>query len=136
VEARGSKNAGKDDPMSCVENLTAFVCRSAYEDLSETAREQLKIRILDSLGCAVGALEGTPIQILRRQIREFEPQGKCTLIGGGTAAPDSVAFYNSGLVRDLDFNDACLAKGETCHPSDNLGAILAGPNTRTGLAGI
>lgn len=34
--------------MSCVENLAAFVCRSAYEDLSETAREQLKIRILDS----------------------------------------------------------------------------------------
>jgi 2-methylcitrate dehydratase PrpD len=36
--------------MSCVENLAAFVCRSAYEDLSETTREQLKVRILDSLG--------------------------------------------------------------------------------------
>jgi 2-methylcitrate dehydratase len=112
--------------MSCVENLAAFVCRSAYEDLSETVREQLKIRILDSLGCAVGALEGEPVQILRQQINEFESQGKCTLIGGGTAAPDSVAFYNGGLVRYLDFNDAYLAKGETCHPSDNLAAILAG----------
>ena len=44
--------------MSCVENLAAFVCRSAYEDLSEATREQLKIRILDSIGCAVGACEG------------------------------------------------------------------------------
>ncbi|MGH9558326.1 MAG: MmgE/PrpD family protein [Bryobacteraceae bacterium] len=112
--------------MTCAENLAAFVCRSAYEDLSEAAREQLKIRILDSLGCALGALEGEPVEILKRQIGEFEPQGRCTLIGGGSAAPDSATFYNSALVRYLDFNDSYLAKGETCHPSDNLGAILAG----------
>ncbi|MGA2879919.1 MAG: MmgE/PrpD family protein [Bryobacteraceae bacterium] len=112
--------------MTCAEKLATFVCRSAYEDLSDTAREQLKIRFLDSVGCALGALEGEPVQILRRQISEFEPQGKCTLIGGGTTAPDSAAFYNGALVRYLDFNDAYLAKGETCHPSDNLAAILAG----------
>jgi len=29
------------------------------------------------------------------------------------------------LVRYLDFNDSYLAKGETCHPSDNIAAILA-----------
>src|SRR5581483_3555123 len=108
------------------EELAAFVCRSAYENLTETAREQLKIRILDALGCAMGALEGEPVQILRRYVREFAPQGTCTLIGGGMTAPDSAAFYNSALVRYLDFNDSYLAKGETCHPSDNLGAILAG----------
>jgi 2-methylcitrate dehydratase len=28
-------------------------------------------------------------------------------------------------VRYLDFNDSYLAKGETCHPSDNMGATLA-----------
>lgn len=111
--------------MTCAEQLATFVCRSSYEDLSDTAREQLKIRILDSLGCAFGALEGGPVQILRRQIGEWEPDGKCTLIGGGTSTPDSTAFYNSALVRYLDFNDAYLAKGETCHPSDNLAAILA-----------
>ncbi|MGE5264226.1 MAG: MmgE/PrpD family protein, partial [Acidobacteriota bacterium] len=27
--------------------------------------------------------------------------------------------------RYLDFNDGYLARGETCHPSDNLGAVLA-----------
>jgi 2-methylcitrate dehydratase len=74
LEAWGSTSAWKDDPMSCVENLATFVCRSAYEDLSDTVREQLKIRILDSLGCAVGALEGEPVQILRQQINEFESQ--------------------------------------------------------------
>jgi 2-methylcitrate dehydratase len=111
--------------MSCVKSLAAFVCRSVYADLSERAREQLKIRILDSLGCAVGALDGEPVRIIRRYLTEFEPQGQCTLIGGGSAPPDSAALYNGALVRYLDFNDAYLAKGETCHPSDNLAAILA-----------
>src|SRR6185437_5062536 len=45
---------------------------------------------------------------------------------GGSAAPDSAALYNGALVRYLDFNDAYLAKGETCHPSDNLAAVLSG----------
>jgi 2-methylcitrate dehydratase len=128
------RNAGNRGATSRAENLAAFVCRTGFEDLSETAREQLKIRVLDSLGCAVGALEGEPVRILRRQIGEFEPQGKCTLIGGGSAPPDSAAFYNGALVRYLDFNDAYLAKGETCHPSDNLAAVMAGAEwaNRTG----
>jgi 2-methylcitrate dehydratase len=112
--------------MSCAEILAAFVCRAASEDLSETAGEQLNIRILDSLGCAVGALEGGPVRIPRRQIDEFEGQGKSTLIGGGTAPSDSAAFYHAAVIRYRNFNDASLTRGETYHPSDNLAAILAG----------
>jgi len=47
------------------------------------------------------------------------------LIGGGRTAPDRAAFYNAALARYLDFNDSFLASGETCHPSDNFGSILA-----------
>src|SRR5215470_13499715 len=115
-EARQITQAGR---------LAAFVVRASYEDLSETARRQLKIRILDSLGCAIGALEGEPIKSLRAQIEDFGGNAHSTLIGGGRTSPDQAAFYNGALVRYLDFNDSYLAKGETCHPSDNLGAILA-----------
>jgi 2-methylcitrate dehydratase len=111
--------------MTQVEQLAAFVERMSYENLSEAACQQLKIRILDAMGCALGALEGEPIQLLKAQINEFDGAGQCTLIGGGKSAPDRAAFYNSALVRYLDFNDGYLAKGETCHPSDNLGAVLA-----------
>ena len=111
--------------MSMLDQLAAFVVGTKYEDLSEIALHQEKIRILDALACAIGALEGEPINIIRDQIREFAEDGRCTLIGGGWAAPDRAAFYNSALVRYLDFNDSYLAKGETCHPSDNLGAVLA-----------
>jgi len=111
--------------MTHAEQLAAFVVRASYDDLSEAAHQQLKIRVLDGLGCAIGALRGEPIRLIRAQIEEFEGARQCTLIGGGKAAPDRAALYNSALVRYLDFNDSYLAKGETCHPSDNLGAVLA-----------
>ncbi len=111
--------------MTQAEQLAAFVVRMTYEDLSEEARHQLKIHILDALGCAFGALEGPPIKMLRTQLEDFGGRPLVTLIGGGKTAPDRAAFYNSALVRYLDYNDSYIAKNETCHPSDNLGAVLA-----------
>jgi 2-methylcitrate dehydratase len=108
-----------------VEQLARFAARASYDDLSEAARVQLKIRVLDALGCALGAVEGDPVRLVRAQVEDFGGAGLCSLIGGGTAPPDRAAFYNSALVRYLDFNDSYLAQGETCHPSDNLGAVLA-----------
>jgi 2-methylcitrate dehydratase len=110
---------------SMLDQLAAFVVATKYEALSETAIHQAKIRILDALACAIGALDGEPIKMVRAQIEDFGGEGRCTLMGGGRTAPDRAAFYNSALVRYLDFNDGYLAKGETCHPSDNLGALLA-----------
>ncbi|MCC6368596.1 MAG: MmgE/PrpD family protein [Bryobacterales bacterium] len=111
--------------MTAVEQLAQFAVSAPYEELTETARQQLKIRILDGLGCAIGALESEPVRILRRNLAEFDTGGQCTLIGGGRAAPEKAAFYNGAMVRYLDFNDSYLAKGETCHPSDNLSPVLA-----------
>ncbi len=111
--------------MEIVRQLAGFVDDASYEDLSTEARHQLKIRILDSLGCAIGAVDGQPIQMLRDHTDDFGGASHCTLIGGGKTAPDRAALYNSGLVRYLDYNDSYLAEGETCHPSDNLGAVLA-----------
>jgi 2-methylcitrate dehydratase len=111
--------------MTQVEQLAAFVVRTKYEDLSEEACQQLKIHIIDALGCAIGALEGPPIKMLRAQLEDFGGNPLTTLIGGGKTAPDRAAFYNSALVRYLDYNDSYIAKNETCHPSDNLGAVLA-----------
>jgi 2-methylcitrate dehydratase len=116
---------GTGRELSRSEELAAFVERAGWEDLSPAAREALKIRVLDSLGCAFGALSGEPVRMIRRNIEEFGGNPLCTLIGGGKTSPDRAAFGNGALVRYLDFNDSYLAPGETCHPSDNLGAVLA-----------
>jgi 2-methylcitrate dehydratase len=111
--------------MSMVDELAAFVIAADYDQLSENARLQAKIRILDALGCAIGALDAPVIQAIRTQTEDFGGNPKCTLIGGKWTSPDRAAFYNGALVRFLDFNDSYLAKGETCHPSDNLAPVLA-----------
>ena len=111
--------------MTLVQRLAGFVRHAAYGDLSPAACEALKGRVLDALGTAVGALGAPPPEAVRRTIEELGGRPLCSLIGGGRTAPDRAALYNGALVRYLDFNDSYLAPGETFHPSDNLGAVLA-----------
>jgi len=111
--------------MTQAEQLANFVVNASFSDISPDAVSEIKIRVLDALGCAVGALDSELIRILRSDIEDFGGRDRCTLLGGGETAPDRAVFFNSALVRYLDFNDSYLAKGETCHPSDNLGAVLA-----------
>jgi phosphosulfolactate synthase (CoM biosynthesis protein A) len=40
------------------------------------------------LGCAIGALEGGPVRMIREQTAEFGSKPLATLIGGGRTAPD------------------------------------------------
>jgi 2-methylcitrate dehydratase len=109
--------------LTCAEQLADFVTERSFEDLEGCERTQLKVRVLDSLGCGIGAIDSDPIRKLRAQV--LDSSGPCSLVGGGHTAPDRAAFYNGALVRYLDFNDSYLAKGETCHPSDNLAPVLA-----------
>ena len=57
--------------MTHAERLAAFVVGACFDNLSESARLQLKIRILDSLGCAIGALQAESVRLIREQIDDF-----------------------------------------------------------------
>ncbi len=105
--------------------MAEFVVSSTFEDLSSQAVEQLKIRILDALGCALGALTAQTTRLVREVATDLGGEKRCSLIGGGKSSPDRAALFNGALVRYLDFNDSFLSKGETCHPSDNVAPVLA-----------
>lgn len=113
--------------MTMVKELSDFVVSRTWDDLSESSRKELKIRTLDALGCALGALNGPPISAINRVLDEFGESDTCTLIGraGRKAPPDRATLHNGALVRYLDFNDSFLSKGETCHPSDNVAPVLS-----------
>ena len=64
--------------MTDAEKLAAFATRATYNDLSETARLQLKIRVLDALGCAIGALGSLLAAEIRSHTEEFGGQGCCS----------------------------------------------------------
>jgi 2-methylcitrate dehydratase len=111
--------------VTAVERLARFVVERSWDDMSDATRQELKIRVLDALGCALGALDAPPVNAIRAQLDDFGGRPLCTLIGAGRTAPDRAALYNGALVRYLDFNDSYFAPGETCHPSDNLAPVLA-----------
>lgn len=108
-----------------VQELARFAGRARWEDVPGPSQEALKKRVLDALGCAYGALEAPPVRAIREHTVDFGGNPLSTLIGGGRTSPDRAAFYNGAAVRYLDFNDAFLGRGEACHPSDNLGPVLA-----------
>src|SRR5699024_8400283 len=108
-----------------LQQLAERIARADSQDISPAALWQLQIRVLDTLGVAIGALEAEPIIAIKGLLEDLGGTPQSTMIGGGKTSPERAAFYNSALSRYLDFMDSYLAKGETNHPSDNFGAVLA-----------
>jgi len=111
--------------VTVADDIGMFVVRASPAAISPATRRALQVRILDALGCAIGALDEPTTGHVRRLVDELGGVPRCTVIGGGRTAPDRAALANGALVRYLDFNDSYLAAGETCHPSDNLAPVLA-----------
>ncbi len=107
------------------EQLAGFVVRAGQADISERARATLKRNVLDSVACAVGALDGALIPAIRAHAEEFSGRPTATFIGGGRGSVDQAAFLNAVLVRYPDLLDTYLTPGGLCHPADNFGAVLA-----------
>ena len=108
--------------MSLVESISRFVEKSDFNDLSEKVIHEAKRRIIDSIGVALASANSPPARAARKMLPHF--RGSAMLIGGGSASPDAAAFYNTLLIRYLDFNDTYLSR-EPLHPSDMIGALLA-----------
>ncbi|MFB6371945.1 MAG: MmgE/PrpD family protein [Bradymonadaceae bacterium] len=111
--------------MPIVHELAEFAHDASFDELDEAALDQLKIRVLDGIGGALGALGADPVRRVRDHVDALGGADLASLIGGGSTAPDRAALYNGFLVRYLDYNDSYLAEGETCHPSDNIAPVLA-----------
>ncbi len=111
--------------MNLAEKLSRFAADLTYDDLTPTAIHEAKRRILDSLGCAMGAMHAEPARIARALAQTATGSPGARVIGTEhTSSPELAAFANGVLFRYLDFNDTYLSK-EPAHPSDNIAAILA-----------
>jgi 2-methylcitrate dehydratase len=107
------------------DRLARYCQALCFDDLPSAVVHEVKRRVLDSLGCALGAWTAPPCRIARQLAQAVKVSRGATLWGTGhKTLPDLATFVNGGLVRYLDFNDTYLAK-EPAHPSDNIAAILA-----------
>jgi 2-methylcitrate dehydratase len=105
--------------------LADYACSLNFEDLSKDVVHETKRRVIDSLGCALGAWTAEPCAIARRVASDFSAKHGSTIIGTNhKAPPDWTAFANGCCIRYFDYNDTYLSK-EPAHPSDNIAAALA-----------
>src|SRR5437870_6368886 len=105
--------------------LAEYACALRFEDLSKDVVHEVKRRVIDSLGCALGAWNEEPCVIARKVASDFSARNGATIIGTNhQAPPDWAAFATGCCIRYFDYNDTYLSK-EPAHPSDNISAALA-----------
>lgn len=105
--------------------LGNYACSLQFEDLSKEVVHEVKRRVIDSIGCALGAWNEEPCTIARQVASEFSARQGSTIIGTShKAPPDWAAFATGCCIRYFDYNDTYLSK-EPAHPSDNISAALA-----------
>lgn len=107
-------------------NLIAeYACGLEYRGLSDELVNQVKRRVIDTLGVCFGCLEAPPVKIARDFAADSSSKYAATVLGSWTKSPvDHASFANCCAARYLDFNDTYLSK-EALHPSDNIPALIA-----------
>ena len=111
------------------------------DEVSEAASQAMRSRLVDALGCALGALDASPCVAARSIAATATADPGASVIGlAQPSTPELAAFANGCLIRYLDFNDTYHTEGGG-HPSDMAGAVLAaaeisgcsGPDVLAGL---
>jgi 2-methylcitrate dehydratase len=105
--------------------MAAFTARANFDNLEKDIIDQLKKHLLDSLGSFLFAIKQPTIQKLLNQIRALGEGGNYQVPVLGKISMDRAAQLYTALIRYPDFMDNFLGKEATCHPSDNIGALLA-----------
>ncbi|MEY2547169.1 MAG: 2-methylcitrate dehydratase [Verrucomicrobiota bacterium] len=110
---------------SLAHQFAEYACALRFEDLSKETVHEVKRRVIDSIGCALGAWNEEPCTIARTVASDFSAVNGSTIIGTThKAPPDWAAFATGCCIRYFDYNDTYLSK-EPAHPSDNFSAVLA-----------
>ncbi len=104
--------------------MAEFAANLQYESIPPDSVREAKRFLLDSVGCALAAVDTEDMGAMYRFIDKVGGTPEATLIGTGarTNAPNA-ALMNSLLVRALDYNDIYWEQ-DPSHPSDIIfGAI-------------
>jgi 2-methylcitrate dehydratase len=107
------------------QTLASYTNGLKFEQLPEGAVRQVKRRLIDAIGCAIGGYSSEPAAIAREIAAANSGQPPARVLGSGAVTSmEMAAFANTVMVRYLDCNDTYLSKG-SAHPSDMIPACLA-----------
>lgn len=104
--------------------LAQFALGVRYDALPPATIAAARCVLLDTLGCALGALGSEPARIVEACLPRTAEK-TATIIGSGArTSAENAALVNGVLARYLDFMDVYSAR-EVCHPSENVPVALA-----------
>jgi 2-methylcitrate dehydratase len=122
---RGGAAFAQPAKTTVAEDIARWLEALRYEDLPKNVVERAKRVVLDTLGCAMGALDAEPVRMARAVVAVQGGNPQATIIGiGGKVAADQAAFLNGMALRYLDYNDY-IALGRPHHASINVAPALA-----------
>jgi 2-methylcitrate dehydratase len=108
-----------------IDQFSSYAESLSFEDLTQSSIRASKHRVIDSLGCMLGAYLEEPCKIARRICTPTDCPVSSRIIGSLVrTTPESAAFANGFMGRYLDFNDSIRIVG-VGHPSDCIPAILS-----------
>jgi 2-methylcitrate dehydratase len=113
------------DSIGALEALAALAHSVRIDELPAEVVSAVKVRMLDTLGCAYGALDSDVGRAVRRMAADCGGTAQSTLIGTAekTSAP-LATLVNGSLLRYLDCNDYYFSR-DPAHPSGNIAVALA-----------
>jgi 2-methylcitrate dehydratase len=124
MSAHDIKSAVRPDPDQILVDIAEYV--SSFQIDSYDAYDTAHYCLMDTLACGFQALKYPACTRLLGPVVPGATMAHGARVPGTSYELDPVmgAFNIGAMVRWLDFNDTWLA-AEWCHPSDNLGGILA-----------
>jgi len=114
--------------------MARFARDLSYDRIPAPARKEAKRFLLDSIGCALAALDNEDMLRAYEYVRSLGGTEEATIIGHGTRTNlPNAALMNSLLIRAMDYNDIYW-KNDPSHPSDIIPSALS-PAERERLSG-
>jgi 2-methylcitrate dehydratase PrpD len=111
--------------MTLAEELSQYASAIKYSNIPGNIIHESKKRIIDALGCGIGAFNADPVKFSRKIAEKVNVENGSTLLGTKRkSTPDMASFVNGIMVRYFDYNDTYLSR-EPAHPSDNIGVCLS-----------
>jgi 2-methylcitrate dehydratase len=105
--------------------LVDYALQSTFARLSNDTIHECKRRLIDTLGCAIGAYEDPLSAMARAMAHRAKGDPAVSVWGAGSSStPELAAFANGVMVRLRDISDTYLGKARG-HPSDVSAGVLA-----------
>lgn len=116
----------KDGVARLAVQLATLVRSVGYDRLPGDTVLACKRVLLDTLGCAIGAVGSQPSRIMLNLVPKIKDERPgATILGTGQRSTvEGATLVNGTLIRYLDFMDVYWAK-DICHPSENIAPVLA-----------